>query len=30
MAILSATAYIIFTLISDILYTMVDPRVKLN
>jgi peptide/nickel transport system permease protein len=30
MAVLSAVAYIIFTLISDILYTLVDPRVKLN
>lgn len=30
MAILSAVSYILFTLISDILYTMVDPRVKLN
>ena len=30
MAILSAVAYIIFTLVSDILYTLVDPRVKLN
>lgn len=30
MAILSAVAYIIFTLIQDILYTFVDPRVKLQ
>lgn len=30
MAILSAVTYILFTLISDILYTLVDPRVKLN
>ncbi len=30
MAILSAIAYILFTLVSDILYTLVDPRVKLN
>lgn len=30
MAILSAIAYILFTLLSDILYTLVDPRVKLN
>jgi len=30
MAILSSVAYIIFTLISDILYTLVDPRVKLK
>lgn len=29
MAILSAVAYIIFTLVQDILYTVVDPRVKL-
>lgn len=29
MAILSAIAYIIFTLIQDVLYTVVDPRVKL-
>lgn len=28
--ILSAVAYIIFTLIQDILYTLVDPRVKLQ
>ncbi len=28
--ILSAVAYIIFTLIQDIVYTMVDPRVKLQ
>lgn len=28
--ILSATAYILFTLIQDILYTVVDPRVKLK
>ena len=28
--ILSAVAYIIFTLIQDILYTVVDPRVKLQ
>ncbi len=28
--ILSAIAYIVFTLIQDIIYTMVDPRVKLN
>lgn len=30
MAILSAVAYIIFGLISDILYTIFDPRVKLK
>ena len=30
MSILSAIAYILFTLLSDILYTLVDPRVKLN
>ncbi len=30
MAILSAISYILFTLLSDILYTMVDPRVKLQ
>lgn len=30
MAILSAISYILFTLVSDILYTMVDPRVKLQ
>ncbi len=30
MAILSAVAYVTFTLIQDILYTWVDPRVKLN
>jgi peptide/nickel transport system permease protein len=30
MAILSAIAYILFTLVSDIMYTLVDPRVKLN
>jgi peptide/nickel transport system permease protein len=30
MAILSAVAYIIFGLISDILYTVFDPRVKLK
>lgn len=30
MAILSAVAYILFTLIQDILYTFVDPRVKLK
>jgi peptide/nickel transport system permease protein len=29
-AILSATAYIIFTLVQDIMYTIVDPRVKLK
>lgn len=30
MAILSAISYIFFTLIQDILYTVVDPRVKLQ
>ena len=30
MGVLSAISYILFTLISDILYTMVDPRVKLQ
>lgn len=30
MAVLSAIAYIVFTLIQDILYTVVDPRVKLQ
>lgn len=30
MAILSAVAYIIFTLLQDILYTVADPRVKLK
>jgi peptide/nickel transport system permease protein len=30
MAILSAVAYIIFGLVSDILYTLFDPRVKLK
>lgn len=30
MSILSAIAYILFTLVSDILYTLVDPRVKLS
>jgi len=30
MAILSAIAYILFTLIQDIMYTVVDPRVKLG
>lgn len=30
MAILSAVAYIVFTLLQDILYTIVDPRVKLK
>jgi peptide/nickel transport system permease protein len=30
MAILSSVVYIIFSLISDILYTLVDPRVKLK
>ncbi|MCT4642869.1 MAG: ABC transporter permease [Bacteriovoracaceae bacterium] len=30
MAVLSAVAYILFTLIQDILYTFVDPRVKLQ
>lgn len=30
MAVLSSVAYIIFTLIQDILYTVVDPRVKLD
>lgn len=30
MAVLSAIAYIIFTLLQDILYTIVDPRVKLQ
>lgn len=30
MAILSAVAYILFTLLQDILYTVADPRVKLN
>ena len=29
MAILSAVSYIIFTLIQDVMYTIVDPRVKL-
>ena len=28
--ILSAVAYIVFTLIQDIVYTLVDPRVKLQ
>lgn len=30
MAILSSVVYIIFSLISDVLYTLVDPRVKLK
>lgn len=30
MAILSAVAYIVFTLLQDILYTVADPRVKLK
>ncbi len=30
MSILSAIAYILFTLIQDIVYTVVDPRVKLQ
>jgi peptide/nickel transport system permease protein len=30
MAVLSAIAYIFFTLLQDILYTVVDPRVKLK
>lgn len=30
MAVLSAIAYIVFTLIQDVLYTVVDPRVKLQ
>jgi len=30
LAILSAVAYVIFTMIQDILYTLVDPRVKLR
>lgn len=30
MTILSAIAYIIFTLVQDVLYTVVDPRVKLQ
>lgn len=30
MAILSSVVYIVFSLISDILYTVVDPRVKLK
>lgn len=30
LAILSAVAYVIFTMIQDILYTLVDPRVKLK
>lgn len=30
MTILSAIAYVIFTLLQDILYTVVDPRVKLQ
>lgn len=30
LAILSAIAYIVFTLLQDILYTVVDPRVKLR
>ncbi|MGE3608695.1 MAG: ABC transporter permease [Bacteriovoracaceae bacterium] len=30
MAILSSIVYIVFTLISDILYTLADPRVKLK
>lgn len=28
--VLSAVAYIVFTLVQDVLYTIVDPRVKLN
>ena len=28
--ILSAVAYIVFTLIQDVVYTVVDPRVKLQ
>lgn len=30
MAILSAVAYIIFSVITDVLYTLVDPRVRLS
>jgi peptide/nickel transport system permease protein len=30
MSILSAVAYIVFTLLQDIIYTVVDPRVKLQ
>lgn len=30
MAILSSVVYIVFSLISDVLYTLVDPRVKLK
>jgi peptide/nickel transport system permease protein len=30
MAILSSVAYIVFSLISDILYSLVDPRIKLR
>lgn len=30
MAILSAVAYIVFTLLQDVLYTVADPRVKLK
>jgi peptide/nickel transport system permease protein len=30
MAVLSSVVYIIFSLISDVLYTLVDPRVKLK
>ncbi len=30
MAVFSAVAYIIFTLVQDIIYTVVDPRVKLQ
>ncbi|MCO4753760.1 MAG: ABC transporter permease, partial [Bacteriovoracaceae bacterium] len=28
--VLSAVAYIVFTLVQDVLYTIVDPRVKLK
>jgi peptide/nickel transport system permease protein len=30
MAVLSAVAYIIFSLLTDVLYTLVDPRVRLK
>jgi peptide/nickel transport system permease protein len=30
MAILSSVAYIVFGLLTDILYTVADPRVKLK
>lgn len=30
MAILSAVAYVVFSLITDVLYTLVDPRVRLK